>query len=203
LWGGLGALAQDDLRRFLGYSNLAQVSLLLLAAGAHTSVALEGAIFLMVAQGFAIAMLEFTAGSVEERARTGSIRALGGLVAQTPRLAALWFFAVFTAIGLPLLGGFVGDFLVVTGSFPAHRVATVLILVSLVITAGGLLWVTHRVFLGPVKATLERVRDVGTLELAYLIPIAVMIVLFGVRPGAVTPVIANGVIQITTRLAGG
>ena len=203
VWGALGALSQDDLRRFIGYSNLAQTSVLLLAFGAQTSIALEGAVLLIVAQGFAATMFSLMSGSLEERTRTRSIRALGGLVAQAPRLASFWMFAVFTAIGVPVLAGFVADFMLFTGSFPAHRVATVLVLASLVITTGGLIWTVHRVFFGPVKDTLSRVRDMGTLELTYLIPIAVMIVLFGVRPGAVTPVITNGVIQITSRLTGG
>ena len=203
VWGGLGALAQDDLRRFNGYSNLAQSSLLLLAVGTQTSVALEGAVLLIVAQGFGAVMFALMSGALEERTRTRSIRALGGLVAQAPRLASFWMFAVFTVIGVPALAGFVADFMLFTGAFPAHRIATVLVLASLVITTGGLLWTVHRVFFGPVKDTLSRARDVGTLELTYLIPIAVMIVLFGVRPGAVTPVITNGVIQIASRLSGG
>ncbi|MFN2581538.1 MAG: NuoM family protein, partial [Candidatus Dormibacteria bacterium] len=202
-WGSLGALVQDDLRRFLGYINVAQVSLLLLAVGTQTSIALEGAVLLIVAQGFAMGMLSLMGGSLEERTRTRSIRALGGLVAQAPRLAAFWMFAVFTVIGIPLLAGFVGDFMLFVGSFPAHRVATVLALAGAVVVTGGLVWTAHRVFFGPAKDNFGRVRDIGTLELAYLVPLAVMIVLFGVRPGAVTPVITNGVIQITTRLTGG
>ena len=202
-WGGLGALAQTDLRRFLGYSNLAQSSLLLLGVGAQTSIAFVGAVLLIVAQGFAMAMLWLLAGSLEQRVRSRSIQAYGGIVAQAPRLAGFWMFAVLTAVGVPVLAGFVGDFTLFTGAFPAHRIATLLVMASLVVIAGGLLWTTHRIFFGPVRDTLERVRDIGTLELTYLIPLAVMIVLFGVRPGAVTPVITNGVITITSRLTGG
>jgi NADH-quinone oxidoreductase subunit M len=203
VWGCIGALSQDDIRRFIGYSTLAQMALVLLAIGAHTSVALEGAIFLMVAHGLAVGILTLLAGSVEERARTRSIRALGGLVAQTPRLAGLWMFAVFSVIGVPLLAGFVADLMLFTGSFPAHRIATVLVMATLVITTAGLVWTAHRLFFGPLKESLVRARDVTTLELTYLLPLIAMVLLFGLRPGAVTQLITNGVLQITTRLAGG
>lgn len=202
-WGSLGMIAQDDVRRFLAYANLSQMALVFLAVGTHSSVALVGAVFLMVAHGLAVAMLTLLAGSLEERTRTRSIAALGGLVAQTPRLAGLWFFAVMSVIGIPLLAGFVGDFLLFTGAFPAHRIAAVLAVATLVMTTGGFLWVAHRIFFGPVKESLTRARDASALELTYLIPIVVTLLLFGLRPGAVSPVITNGVLSITTRLTGG
>ena len=203
IWGGLAALAQDDLRRFIGYSNVAQVSLILLAAGTQTSVTLVGVVLFMLAQGLSSGMLVLLGALVEERTHSRSIRAVGGLVATAPRLAALWWVAVFTAIGIPLFAGFSADVILFSGSFPVHRIATVLVMASLVLTAAGLVWTGHRVFFGPLRETLQRVRDVGTLELAYLLPIVAAIVLAGVRPGALTPVITNGVIQITTRLSGG
>lgn len=203
VWGGLGALAQDDLRRFIGYSSLAQLSLVLLGIGAETSVALEGAVLLLVAHGLAVTMLTLLSGSLEERTRTRSLRGYGGLVAQAPRLAGFWMFAVFTAIGVPLLAGFVAEFMLFSGAFPAHRIAAAVVMASLAVTTGGLVWTAHRIFFGTAKETLSRVRDVSTLELAYLLPLAAMVLLFGIRPGAVTPVLTNGVIQITTRLSGG
>ena len=203
VWGGLGALAQDDVRRLIGYSSMAQLSLVLLGIGAETSVALVGAVLLLVAHGFSVSMLTLLSGSLEERTRTRSIRAYGGLVGQMPRLAGLWMFAVFTAIGVPLLAGFVADFMLFSGAFAAHRIATVLVMASLVVVTGGLVWSAHRIFLGPAKDALSRVRDASTLELVYLLPMAALVLLFGIRPGALTPVLTNGVIEITTRLSGG
>jgi NADH:ubiquinone oxidoreductase subunit 4 (subunit M) len=203
IWGALGALAQDDVRRVIGYSNLAQVSLLVLALGTQTSIALVGAVLFAVAQGIGVSMLILLIGVVEERLRVRSIRALGGLVAAAPRLAAFWWLAVFSLVGVPVLAGFSAIVMLFTGAFPVHRIATVLVLATLVVTTAGLFWMGHRVFFGPLRDTLRRVRDVGALELSYLLPLAAVIVLFGVRPGAFTPIITNGVIQITTRLSGG
>lgn len=203
VWGALGTLAQDDVRRAIGYSNLAQVSLMLLAVGAQTSIALVGVVLFMLAQGLGVGMLILLTGAVEERTRLRSLRELGGLVTAAPRLTAFWWVAVFSVIGVPAFAGFSAVVLLFTGSFPAHRVATVLALGSLLLTTAGLLWLGHRVFFGPVRVALQRMRDVGPLELAYLIPLVAMILLFGIRPGAVTPIITNGVLEITTRLAGG
>ena len=136
-WGSIGALRQDELRRFIAYMNVAQMSMVLLAIGAQTSVALVGAILLLAAHAFASAMLTLISGGVEERTRTASIRAMGGLVAQAPRLAGFWLFAALSVIGIPALAGFTADFMVFSGSFPEHRIATLLVMASVIITTGG------------------------------------------------------------------
>jgi NADH-quinone oxidoreductase subunit M len=202
-WGSIGALRQDELRRFIGYMNVAQMSMVLLAIGAQTSVALVGAILLLAAHGFASAMLTLVSGAVEERTRTTSIRAMGGLVAQAPRLAGFWLVAALSVIGIPALAGFTADFMVFAGSFPEHRIATVLVMASVIITTGGLLWVANRVFFGPVRDQFVRVRDVTLLDLTVLIPLVAAVLLFGLRSGAIVPVISNGVLEITTRITGG
>jgi NADH-quinone oxidoreductase subunit M len=201
-WGSIGALRQDELRRFIGYMNVAQMSLVLLAIGAQTSVALVGAILLLAGQGFGSAILTLVSGAIEERTRTTSIRAMGGLVTQAPRLAGFYLVAAASVIGIPLLAGFTGDLMVFTGSFPEHRIATVLVMASVIVTTGGLLWVANRVFFGPVRDQFARVRDVTLLDLTVLIPLVAAVVLFGVRAGAVVPVIANGVLEITSRITG-
>jgi NADH-quinone oxidoreductase subunit M len=202
-WGSIGALRQDELRRFVGYMNVAQMSLVLLAIGAQTSVALVGAVLLLAGQGFGSAMLTLISGAVEERTRTTSIRAMGGLVSQAPRLAGFYLVAAASVIGIPMLAGFTGDFMVFAGSFPEHRVATLLVMASVIVTTAGLIWVANRVFFGPVRDQFARVRDVTLLDLTVLIPLVGAVVLFGVRAGAVVPVITNGVLEITTRITGG
>ncbi len=148
-------------------------------------------------------MLTLISGALEERTRTTSIRAMGGLVAHAPRLAGFWLFAAGSLIGVPLLAGFTGDFMVFAGSFPSHRIATVIVMGTVIVITGGLIWVANRVFFGPVRDQFVRVRDVTLLDLTVLIPLLAAVLLFGVRAGAVVPVIANGVLEITTRIAGG
>ena len=203
LWGCLAALRQDDLRRFIACCNITQMALVLLAVAAQTSLAMIGAVLLLVTRGLVSAMLMLLSGAIEERTRTRSISAMGGLAAQVPRLAGIWLFAVLTATGVPLLAGFVAQFLLFTGAFAAHRVATVLVLASLLPAAGALLWAAHRVFFGPARDTFARAHDATALELTYLIPLVGAVLFVGIRPGSLTPVVANGILQITTRLTGG
>lgn len=203
LWGTISALGEDDLKRLVAYGSLGHMGIVLLAVASGSSIALNGAVLQMVANGFTTGMLVLLVGVVQERTRTRSIRQLGGLAWQAPRLTVLWVFAALASLGLPLLAGFVAEFEVFTGAFPAHRFITVVVMASVVITTAYLLWALQRVFFGPAKEAFQRVRDVTTLDLFYLLPIAFFIVLFGVLPGRVIPIIQNGVQTITSRLSSG
>ncbi|HET9052050.1 MAG TPA: NADH-quinone oxidoreductase subunit M [Candidatus Dormibacteraeota bacterium] len=203
VWGTVAALAQDDLKRLVAYGSVGHMAVVLLAVSSNSSIALNGAVLQMVAHGFITGMLFLLVGATEERTRTRSIRRLGGLAWQAPRLTVLWVFAALASLGLPLLAGFVAEFEVFTGAFPAHRFATVIVMGSVVITTGYLLWMLQRVFFGPAKEAFQRVKDATTLELFYLLPMVFFIVLFGVLPGRVIPVIQSGVQTITARLGGG
>jgi NADH-quinone oxidoreductase subunit M len=202
IWGALGALAQDDLKRMVAYGSVGHMGIVLLAVGSQSSIALSGAVLQMVAHGFITGMLFLLAGSVQDRARTRSISRLGGLAWQMPRLTGFWVFAALASLGLPFLAGFTAEFLVFTGAFPTHRFATLLVIGSIAITTGYLLWMLERVFFGPAKEVFARIRDATTLELFYLSPMVLFIGLFGVIPGRVLPMINNGVLSVISRLNG-
>ena len=199
LWGTIAALAQDDLKRMIAYGSIGHMSIVLLAVSSESTIALNGAVLQMVAHGLITGMLFLLAGTVQERTRTRSIARLGGLAWQAPKLTVLWVFAGLASLGLPLLAGFVAEFEVFTGAFPAHRIATLVVMASIAITTGYLLWMLQRVFFGPAKETFQRVKDATTLELLYLLPVVFFIVLFGVLPGRIIPIIERGVETISTR----
>jgi NADH-quinone oxidoreductase subunit M len=202
IWGTMAALAQDDLKRLVAYGSVGHMAIVLLAVSSNSSIALNGAVLQMVAHGLITGMLFLLVGAVQERTRTRSIRRLGGLAWQAPRLTVLWVFAGLASLGLPFLAGFVAEFEVFTGAFPAHRFATLVVMASVLVTTGYLLWMLQRVFFGPAKEAFQRIKDATTLELFYLAPLIFFIVLFGVLPGRVIPVIQNGVQTITARLGG-
>lgn len=202
-WGFLGAVGTNDLRRLLAYSTLGQMSVVLLAIAAGQAIALNGAVLLMLAQGIGTGLLVLLAGTVEDRARTRDIRRLGGLAWQMPRLTALWVAGGLTAIGVPLFAGFAAELMVFTGSFPAHRVATTLVMVGMLLNTGVLLWTIQRVFFGPAREAFARIKDATTLELFYLVPLAALALLLGVFPGRLLPMINNGVLSIVSRVNGG
>ena len=203
LWGTVATLAQDDLRRLLVYGAIGQMGMVLVAIGSASAIALNGAVLLLVGDGLAGALLLLLTGAVQERTRTRSIARLGGLAWQMPKLAALWLLGALTVIGVPFLAAFVGELMIFTGSFPVHRLATVLVMLGTIITTGYTVWTMQRVFFGPSREAFARLKDATTLELTYMLPLAIAVVIFGVLPGRVLPVINNGVQSVVARFTGG
>jgi NADH-quinone oxidoreductase subunit M len=203
LWGTVGALAQDDLRRMLAYGAIGQMGLVLLAIGSASAIALNGAVLMLVADGLTGSLLLLVVGTVQERTRTRSIARLGGLVWQLPKLTGLAVLAGLAAIGLPFLAAFVAELMIFTGSFPVHHAATVIVMATTIGTTGYMVWMLQRVFFGPSREAFARLKDATTLELTYLIPMAIAVVILGVIPGRVIPVINNGVQSVVARFTGG
>jgi NADH-quinone oxidoreductase subunit M len=106
-------------------------------------------------------------------------------------------------IGVPFLAGFAADLMVFTGAFPSHRWLTMLVLATSTITTGYILWMLQRAFFGPAKETFARLKDATTLELIYLVPVAVFALLLGLFPGRLMPIINNGVLSVASRINGG
>jgi NADH-quinone oxidoreductase subunit M len=120
-----------------------------------------------------------------------------------PRGALLWIFAALASIGLPGLAGFVGQFLVFLGAYSADRTATMIALLGALLTAGVLVWTIQRLFFGPLPESLERVRDLGSLELSYTITLVSLIFLIGLVPGFMLLDNINfGVLTLLTRGSG-
>ena len=120
-----------------------------------------------------------------------------------PKLAALWVLGGLTVIGVPFLAAFVGELMVFTGSYPVHSAATVLVMAGTIITTGYTLWTVQRVFFGPSREAFARLKDATTLELTYMLPLAIAVAVLGVLPGRVLPVINNGVQSVVARFTGG
>jgi NADH-quinone oxidoreductase subunit M len=203
LWGTTAVFAQDDLRRVLAYSGIAQMGMVLLAIGSASAIALSGAVLMLVADGLVGSLLLLLVGTVQERTRTRSIARLGGLAWQMPKLTALWVVAGLALVGLPFLASFVAEFMIFTGSFPVHRAATVVVMASTILTAAYVLRTLQRVLFGPSREAFARLRDASTLELTYLVPMAIAVLILGVLPGRVIPVINNGVQSVVARFTGG
>ena len=202
LWSAVAALAQDDLRRLIGYVVMSHMGLVLLAAASAAPVAVNGAVLLMVADGLTAALLVLLAGALVERADTGSIAAMGGMAGRMGRGAILWVLAALAAIGFPGLAGFVGQLLIVLGAYPSHRLATPLALLAVLVVAGAMIWAVQRILFGPLPERHARIRDLGTLELANGVGLVSLIVLLGVLPAILMDSINFSVITLLTRGGG-
>jgi NADH-quinone oxidoreductase subunit M len=148
-----------------------------------TSAGLNGAEFVMLAHGVSTGALFMLAGIIYERRHTYEIRELGGLATPMPIYAAFFLFIVLSSVGLPMLNGFVGEFLSLSGAFQARPVYGILGATGVIWSAGYLLWMYQRVFFGKVthevNATLP---DLAAREKLALWPTAVIALVMGVAP---------------------
>jgi NADH-quinone oxidoreductase subunit M len=199
IYGALVALVQKDLKRMVAYSSVSHMGYCVMGLFALEPVAVEGANLQLINHGLASAGLFATVGMIYERYHTRKIAELGGIASQTPWLATFFMLFTFSAIGLPGLNGFVGEFMVLAGTFqrawsgaPAEWATTYLVL-SLVAVAGVVLgaWymlqAVERVLFGqPRGATAgehgAHARDLSWYEVAALAPLGVFIVWIGVFP---------------------
>ena len=200
LWGAIAALAQDDLRRLVGYVVVSHAGLVLLAAASAAPVAINGAVLLMVADGLTAALLVLMAAVIADRAGTTSIRAMGGMAAHMGRGALFWILAALAAIGFPGLASFAGQFMVVIGAYPGHRIATWIALIGILVLAGAMILTVQRIFFGVAPERFGRLRDLGTLELFNAAALATFIVLLGVLPAILMDSINFSVLSL---LSGG
>jgi NADH-quinone oxidoreductase subunit M len=202
LWSAIALLAQDDVRRLVGYVVMSHMGLVLLAAVSAAQIALDGAVVLMVADGLTAGLLVLLAAAIVERTGTHSIRAMGGMAGRMGKGAVLWIFAALAAIGFPGLAGFIGQLLIVVGAYPSHRIATPLALLGVLLVAGAMILTVQRIFFGPTPEGHARIRDLGTLELSSTVGLLSLIILLGVLPAILMDSINFSVISLLSRGGG-
>jgi NADH-quinone oxidoreductase subunit M len=170
VYGAFVALAQTDIKRLIAYSSVSHLGFCTLGLFALTSSSIEGGALQMINHGLATGGLFAMVGMLYERFHTRRIGDIGGLARRMPKMAALTFVLVLSSIGLPGLGGFVGEFLVLLGTFqrawvvshPLHwmqyRFVSAISISSIVLGAWYMLWMYQRVFFGP-----ERIPTLSSL----------------------------------------
>ncbi len=203
LYGALVACAQRDLKRLLAYSSLAQIGFIVLGTFALNSQGLTGGVLQMVNHGLIIATLFILVGWIYERRKTWKVSGLRGLQAPAPILAGVFTVAMLASIGVPGLNGFVGEFLVLIGTFTAHRWWAVVGIFGIIVAAVYLLWAYQQVFHGePTGEDTAKTRDLGWNERMVIAPLVVIIAFLGVYPKPVldriTPSVNQLVIHVDT-----
>jgi len=191
IYGALVAMVQPDVKKLVAYSSVSHLGFVVLGLFSLTANGIAGGMFVMLAHGLSTGALFLLVGVIYERRHTREIAEFGGLAHGMPLYASVFMVVTLASIGLPGLCGFVGEFLVLFGSFqsawlPGARLLTVLAATGVVLGAIYMLWMYQRVFLG--KVTNEKNRglpDLGLREAVVLAPILVFIVWLGVKPGLV------------------
>src|SRR5271165_6042992 len=183
IYGALVSLVQPNMKKLIAYSSVSHLGFVVLGIFSFTTAGLNGAMFVMLAHGVATGALFMLAGILYERRHTYEISDFGGLASTMPVYAAFFLFIVLASVGLPLLNGFVGEFLVLSGAFQANPAFGILAATGVIWSAGYLLWMYQRVFFGKVKHEVNNtLPDLNLREKAALWPAAVAALVMGVAP---------------------
>lgn len=181
LYGAVLAFAQTDYKRLVAYSSVSHLGFVLIGIFAMNGLALQGAVMQLIAQGITSAALFMLAGALQERLHTRDMRCMGGLWASMPRLASIALFFAVAALGLPGLGNFIGEFLVLFGSFGAYPLETALASTGMVMAAIYSLALIQRTFHGPLRVE-QKLPDLSGVPFAVLVSMMAILVLLGWYP---------------------
>jgi len=182
LWGAIAATMQTDLKRLVAYSSVAHLGFIVLGTFAFTTEAISGGVMQMVNHGVSTGALFLLVGMIYERRHTRQIAELKGLQKVAPIFAAAFMVVMLSSIGVPGLNGFVGEFLVLIGSFSTARWWVVIGATGVILAALYLLWAYQRVFHGEPDEANSSFRELRLREGMILLPFIGLIVFCGVYP---------------------
>src|SRR5688500_16205120 len=201
VYGALVAAVQKDLKRLVAYSSVAHLGFIVLGTFAFTTTGLTGGVLQMVNHGLSTGALFLLVGMIYERRHTRLIAELKGLQKPMPMLAAVFTLVMLSAIGLPALNGFVGEFLILIGTFVTRRWWAVAATAGVILAAVYLLWAYQRVFHGEPEGENATIPDMNWRERAVMLPLVAAIVFLGVYPKPVLDRINPSVDQLLGHVA--
>jgi NADH-quinone oxidoreductase subunit M len=197
LYGALLALVQTDMKRLVAYSILSNLSFCTLGIFCFALVGLNGAVYQTINEGLTGSALLVLVSFLYERYGTTDMSLYGGLAARLPRLATLFVITSLALIGLPLFNGFVGEFLVLSGSFPSHPRWVAAAAIGVILSASYVLWMVQRIFYGKESSLVVNrpAPDLNFRESVTLWPMALLMLAMGILSpywikaidGAMTP----------------
>jgi NADH-quinone oxidoreductase subunit M len=201
VYGAVNALVQSDVKRLVAYSSVSHLGFVVLGLFALTQQAVTGGVLQMVNHGLATGALFLLVGMVYERTHTRELDRMGGLASVMPWLMGAFLFTAFASAGLPGLNGFVGEFLVIAGTFAVSGWLGALAATAVVLAAIYLLWSYERMAFGPVREEHRLLPDVNLREVVVLAPVLALLVVFGVAPRLVTDRIEPSARAVIARVA--
>ncbi len=204
IYGSFVAFLQPDLKALVAYSSIGTLGYILLGAASGNAVGLNGAVFQQVSHGLYSALLFILVGVIAARTGTRRIRELGGLAARMPWAGGLLALGALAAMGLPGLAVFVSEFMSIMGGYEAFPVQGLLAALGIILSAMYLLYMLSRVIFGPIeRPAYEEATDAGAVEMAAVVPLAVLLVLLGILPGLLINVQRPAVEAVLAAIGGG
>jgi len=181
IYGALVALVQPNLKKLVAYSSVSHLGFVVLGIFALQNISMQGAVFQMLAHGISTGALFLLVGMLYDRRHTFEIDDYGGLATPMPRLAAFFLFVALSSLGLPMLNGFVGEYLVLLGTYQVHWKWAAWAATGVILSACYLLWSYQRVFFGEVTNDKNRaLADASARERWILASMAVVILWMGI-----------------------
>ncbi len=183
VYGALVAMVQPDIKKLVAYSSVSHLGFAMLGIWAVSVQGVQGALMVMIGHGLSTGALFFLIGMIYERRHTREINAYGGIARVVPLFSLILTLVALASIGLPGLNGFVGEFLVLVGSFRAYPVATGIATTGVIFAAAYLLWALQRMIFNKLdKPENESISDLTARELVVLAPLVAGIVWMGLYP---------------------
>jgi len=182
LYGAIAATMQKDLKRLVAYSSVAHLGFIVLGIFAMTTQSMTGGVMQNINHGVSTGALFFLVGMIYDRRHTRQIAELNGLQKVAPIFAGVFMVVMLSSIGVPGLNGFIGEYLVLIGSFLTARWWTVLAAVGVILAALYLLWAYQRVFHGEPDDANKGFAELKAREAAVLLPLVGVIVFTGLYP---------------------
>ncbi len=181
IYGALVAMVQPDMKKLVAYSSVSHMGFIVLGIFSFTPQGVEGAIFQMLSHGVSTGALFLLVGVIYERRHTRLIEEFGGLAHRMPLYAAFFLIVTLSSIGLPGMNGFVGEFLVLLGTFGVNKPRGVVAAAGVILSAVYMLWMFQRVIWGEITNEKNRtLTDLVSYEKAMLIPLLFLIFWMGI-----------------------
>ncbi len=181
VYGALVSLVQPDLKKLVAYSSVSHLGFVMLGIAAFTPEAVVGAVYQMLNHGISTGALFLMVGMLYDRRHTRQIAEFGGLRAVMPWFSCIFLLVCLSSIAVPGFNGFIGEFLILMGSWPFNKWLVVVASLGVILAAAYILWMVQRVFYGevtnPANASLP---DLSLREWAVLLPLVVLAIVMGV-----------------------
>ena len=202
IYGALVAMVQPDMKKLVAYSSVSHLGFVVLGIAAMNVQGVQGAVYQMLNHGVSTGGLFLLVGMLSDRRHTRLIAQFGGLKTVMPHFVAAFLIVTLSSIGLPGLNGFVGEFLILLGSFRAEALGpkmTAFAATGVILSATYMLWMFQRVNYGPVTKDENRsLPDLTPREWLVIVPIVAMAILMGVLPNLFLKPMAPSVDRLLT-----
>jgi NADH-quinone oxidoreductase subunit M len=186
IYGALVAMVQPDFKKLVAYSSVSHLGFVMLGIFALTLQSVQGALMVMINHGISTGALFLLIGMIYERTHSRALASYGGIARVVPMFAALLTLVSMSSIGLPGTNGFIGEYLVLLGSFKPYPVLTTIATTGVILAAAYLLWAIQRIIFNPLdKKENERMPDLNWREVSLMAPLVAVIIWLGVYPAPV------------------